>query len=166
MYKYGIVVSNRLSMFSSSFKRENLKAFNMFADGLGNQRYELEFLLKMHCSLPSFFFNKELIKMNVDTIVVFDGHVRANFLEWLISVNPNKRVILWLWNTVKEIGDTIPIEKIPPKVEIWSYSEFDCRKYGFKYNTNFIGNLPKIITIMISKGIYILLARIKGDLIR
>lgn len=75
--------------------------------------------------------------MQTDTIIVFDGHARKEFLKWVSEVNPGKRLIFWCWNTVEEIEKNLLLKDIPNEFEIWSYSHYDCNKYGLRYNTTF-----------------------------
>jgi hypothetical protein len=137
MAKYIIVRSNRLNAFSDKINSNNLKVINMFSTM--NLPFTIceEILLKSRMRLPEYFYNPQLINVNANTIIVFDGHVRIDFLKWLKGKNPNRRIILWFWNTVEEIGDNLPLDKIPVGIELWSYSEYDCRNYGLKYNTTF-----------------------------
>ena len=67
-------------------------------------------------------------------IIVFDTFVTPKYLQWLCTRYPDKRILLWYWNPAP--ADRF-FDLFPRRVEIWSYSPEDCRKYGFRYNTQF-----------------------------
>lgn len=69
-----------------------------------------------------------------DKIIVFDSYTTPGYLYWLCREYPDKRIILWFWNMVK---DPEWLKKIPPQVEVWSYARADCAAYGLKHNTQF-----------------------------
>jgi hypothetical protein len=69
-----------------------------------------------------------------DLIIVFDTHTGPTYLNWLCSRHPDKRVILWFWNPVQRLER---FEHLNPRVERWTYSEPDARKYGMRLNTQF-----------------------------
>jgi hypothetical protein len=137
MDKTVIIRSNRLNLIPKEMKCKNMTVEYMFAD-LGKVSYWIkEFCVFFKLRVFEKYYNPKLKNLDADTIIVFDGHVRIQFLEWLKKNNPNKRIILWCWNTVQEIGDKIPMDKIPAGIEKWSYSKFDCKKYNLHYNTTF-----------------------------
>ncbi len=69
-----------------------------------------------------------------DRIIVFDTHARPDYLLWLCRHYSDKRLILWFWNPVPGRS---AIELVPRRMEIWSYSPRDCRRYGLRGNTPF-----------------------------
>lgn len=81
------------------------------------------------------WFNKELNNLKYNTIIIFDSLINVDFIQWIKKNNPNKRIILWYWNPVRN--------SINPKLlnqdicEIWSYSLTDCKNYKLQYNTTF-----------------------------
>lgn len=83
------------------------------------------------------YYNQNLKNVEEDVIIVFDPHVRIQFLVWLRKNNPDKRIIMWFWNTIAEIGKNLPLDEIPESIEKWSYSKYDCAKYSLEYNTTF-----------------------------
>ena len=138
--KYAIVRSNRLNSFKDKLNTDSTCVMNMFDFSNVFYRIIVELCLKLHIPISTKLFNQELTNVDADTIIVFDGHARKEFLEWLKNSNPTKRLIYWCWNTVKEISENFDINTIPDGYEIWSYSKYDCDKYGLKYNTTFFWN--------------------------
>ena len=69
-----------------------------------------------------------------DKIIVFDSYTTPRYLYWLCRRNPDRRVILWFWNRVR---DPEWLRHIPPQVEVWTYSRSDSERYGLKHNTQF-----------------------------
>lgn len=84
------------------------------------------------------FYNFKNIKdVSDDWIIVFDASVSVHYLKKLKNLFPTKRIIFWYWNDVKY---AIHPSKIPEGIEVWSYSEQDCKKFNLKHNTQFILN--------------------------
>lgn len=135
--KYVIVRSNRLNSFGNDVDQSNVSVKNMFRDGNLFSVILKEVLLKLRLRIPDYLFNPELKDLDADTIIVFDGHARASFLEWLMKNNKGKRLIFWCWNTVDEIEHNFSLNNVPSEYEIWSYSEHDCQERGYSYNTTF-----------------------------
>lgn len=79
-------------------------------------------------------FNVPKLTENDDKIIVFDTLVTPQYLYWLCEHYTNQRIILWYWNPVSTKSR---FDLFPRRVEIWSYSPADCKKYGFRYNTPF-----------------------------
>ena len=84
--------------------------------------------------LPGLCYSHPRFRDGDDKIIVFDSYTTARQLSWLRSNWPDKRVILWYWNTVTNDG---LIRKLPQGVELWSYSIKDCERYGMRFNTQF-----------------------------
>lgn len=135
--KYVIVRSNRLNPFGKDIDAGNITVLNMFRETGAFLTVVKEILLKLKRNIPTNLFNPDLKDLDVDVIIVFDGHARTSFLKWLKDNNKGKRMIFWCWNTADEIERNFSFDKIPSEYEIWSYSEHDCQTRGFTYNTTF-----------------------------
>ena len=136
MSRYTVVRSNRLNSFGD-FICDDVKVIDMFEMTSVFKKIAVELCLKIHIKIPKWLFNKNLVGIDSDSIIVFDGHARPEFLTWLAVNNPRKRMIFWCWNTVKEIEKNLRLQSIPHVYEIWSYSERDCIKYSLMHNTTF-----------------------------
>ncbi|VED91392.1 Uncharacterised protein [Streptococcus equinus] len=136
MNDVAIIRSNRLNMFGDSLNG-GIKVYGMFDFTNKIRMLETEFKLHFHRTLSDSCFNDKLRNISEETIIVFDGHVRKEFLVWLRKLHPNKRIILWLWNTVDEIEKNFNLNDVPMSIEVWSYSKYDCEKNGYNYNTTF-----------------------------
>lgn len=137
---YVIVRSNRLNTFNGKLNTDTTEVIDMFNFNNHINQGIVESYLKLHLDIPEKYYNQRLKNVSADTIIVFDGHARLFFLNWLRDNNPGRRLIFWCWNTVDEISDSFDIRTIPKEYEIWSYSKYDCKKYGLKYNTTFFWN--------------------------
>ena len=80
---YTIVRSNRLNSFSNKLDTDISNVKNMFKLNGVADKILLEICLKLHISIPKRLFNPELKNDSSDVIIVFDGHARKEFLEWL-----------------------------------------------------------------------------------
>jgi hypothetical protein len=79
-------------------------------------------------------FNSDISASEGDVIIVFDEFSSRPFLRWVEKRYPQQRKIFWYWNSV---SFSVPPQIVPDSFEIWSYSTFDCQKYGFSFNTQF-----------------------------
>ena len=68
------------------------------------------------------------------TVIVFDSYTSLRYMTWLCRTYPDRRVILWFWNPVRQPDW---LKRLPPQVEVWSYSKRDCERYGLRHNTQF-----------------------------
>lgn len=89
--------------------------------------------------LPSdVFYTRPEFEEGDDKIVCFDTYTSVRELEWLCETCPDKRVIFWFWNMVKSPEWFEKwAKKVPERVELWSFSLTDCRRYGLRHNTQF-----------------------------
>lgn len=79
-----------------------------------------------------------------DKIIVFDTGNVADIVSFLRKKYPDKRIIVWYWNSVKA---AVHPDKITAKnIEFWSFDEQDCAEYGFNFNTQFFieGNMKRV----------------------
>ena len=154
MERFVIVRSNRLNAFGTKLNSDVCRVVNMFSDRNCIQKVEKEIKLFVHISLPDKIFNQELVGVEEENIIIFDGHVRIEFLSWIRRNNPKKRIILWLWNTVDEVKKNLKLENVPKGIEIWSYSKYDCKKYKINYNTTFFWEKQKKAEGEITQDLY------------
>lgn len=78
------------------------------------------------------FINPEIFSLKPDLVILFDSGVTKNLLEQIEKAFPNARLIFFYFNPVALSFD---IRLIPRRFEVWSYSAYDCEKYGIKKNT-------------------------------
>lgn len=83
---------------------------------------------------PGLCYSRPKFRDGDDKIIIFDSYTTTRQLKWLRNNHPDKRVILWYWNSV--INDSL-IRNHPQGVELWSYSTKDCERFGMRYNTQF-----------------------------
>lgn len=81
-----------------------------------------------------------------DTIIIFDTGNASYISSFLKNSYPNKRVIVWYWNSVTA---SISVETVGKEIEVWSFDPMDCKKYGMRFNTQFFieDNLKRRQTI-------------------
>ncbi len=132
-----IIKSNRSLLISKKRICELFRIDNMFENMPKRYMILKDILIYGGVKLNENYYNHKLKNVKEEIIIIFDAHVRIQFLTWIVKNNPGKRIILWLWNTMEEIGSHIPLKKVPTEIEIWSYSPYDCKKYNLKHNTTF-----------------------------
>ena len=70
-----------------------------------------------------------------DYVILFDTGNAPYIVAMIRRRYPKKRIVVWYWNPV---SGSVPYEKYnSERIEFWSFDPADCKKYGFKYNTQF-----------------------------
>ncbi len=81
-----------------------------------------------------FYYSRPRFAEGDDKIIVFDTYSSTRFLRWLCRHYPDKRIIFWYWN---KLDNPDRMKKIPPEIEVWSFSLTDSRRYSLRSNTQF-----------------------------
>lgn len=74
-----------------------------------------------------------------DLIILFDTYYNDGIIDYIHKLNSNIKIILYCWNSIREISSRVNIDKIlnDARIEIWSYNKMDCIKYSLIYNPQF-----------------------------
>ena len=74
-----------------------------------------------------------------DLIILFDTYYNDGIIDYIHKLNSNSRIVLYCWNSIREISSRVNIDRIlnDTRIEIWSYNKMDCIKYSLKYNPQF-----------------------------
>lgn len=90
---------------------------------------------KSSCPKKEIWFNKKYNLDKFESLIIFDAAVNYDLVKFVKKLYPDKRLIFWYWNPVRNsIDPTLLSSEICEK---WSYSPEDCKKYNLKYNTTF-----------------------------
>ena len=82
----------------------------------------------------SLIYTNPKLKNGEDKIIVFDSFSTPRYLNWLCKKHPEDRIILWFWNPAQK---GFFCGNVDPRVEMWTYSQKDSKKYGIRLNTQF-----------------------------
>ncbi len=153
------------------FKKSGADYSTIFRSGLIQQ---IDRCLHHHISPRSLVYNRPACRETDDKIIVFDTYTDSGHLKWLCRQYPDKRIILWFWNTME---NPKAVDMVPRRVEIWSYSKRDCSRYGFRYNTTFYFDdlakntaepaknpVPRVLFVGREKGREAILRQMKEEL--
>ncbi|GEM_PF-123464 len=135
--KVVLVRSNKFKLIDKNIRDELFYVEDMFRPLNKIERIIKDVGIYFRRNIIKSYYNGNLKNSKANVIIVFDPHCRIQFLKWLRKNNPDKKIVLWFWNTIAEIGKNIPLEQIHESIEKWSYSKYDCEKYKFNYNTTF-----------------------------
>ncbi|OUP58045.1 hypothetical protein B5F14_08285 [Faecalitalea cylindroides] len=105
--------------------------------GLGNifSRKLLSYIFKYDLKiLKRLFRNRSILKDPDNFIIVFDSRMSTDFLEWIMINKPLAKLVFWYWNPIRK---TIPLEDIPQRYDVWSYSMYESNKYNIKFHEQF-----------------------------
>lgn len=106
-------------------------------------RILLEILRRTRIS-QHILFNKNILCSEYDYIIVQDGIITKEFLQWLLKNCPNSKILFQYTNMVGKAHHLYP-KQIPQGIEIWTYDKHDSEKYKIRlskcggYYTSFIG---------------------------
>ena len=75
-----------------------------------------------------------------DIIVIFDNMILVPFLK--LKANWHTRIIYWRWNILTE-AEAHKLWYVKPFCELWTFDEFDSKKYGMNLNNQFYGIIPQ-----------------------
>lgn len=130
-----IIYNDNNSYFAKVIQRNGIQVFSAYkpSNVISRILRKIHFNLKLPGSNIWFLENKML--KNFDTIIIFDVVMRFEYISFIRKKYPQKRLILWYWNPVRNsIDQNLFSTDICEK---WSYSLEDCKKYNLKYNTTF-----------------------------
>lgn len=131
--------------YMSVIKRNNIDILPMYKayKGIGWKMAAL-YVQKLNLPLQQIWYENWREKVReYDNAIVFNRNLNWNIIEFLKKKNPNIRVIVWYWDTLKREQE-IPA-KYHKMCEIWSFDPVDCIKYNFKKNVQFY--VPRIANI-------------------
>lgn len=130
----------------------------------------------LHLPMKSIWYGnwKRNIK-KYNTFIIFDRILSWDIIKYISKENSDARIILWYWNPVM---NAIGLPKKNRNLEIWSFDERDCDRYGLRKNTQFfvgddsVWNITndtsdckkKALFIGIDKGRYPILKKIAMEL--
>ena len=106
--------------------------------------YFLRFL-KIFCRVFKIYFsflgkllwNIDFLQLSkASIIIVFDSSIDIYFCRLLQHIYPNKKLILYYWNTIDFLKEK-QISQFKHYWDIYSFDLNDCRKYQLKYNKLF-----------------------------
>lgn len=55
---------------------------------------------------------------------------------------------------MEEIKNNLNLDRIPKGIEVWSYSEYDCKKNNYKYNTTFFWDRKREAIAEVEQDVY------------
>lgn len=133
-----ILIDNNNNNFFPDKIGEN-RVLNIYKSNAYLNRVFRKILFKIHFPLMKIFFtdwDKEAKKS--DLIILLDTGNAKYLLPYLKKKYKDSKIILWYWNPVSKSIDPSDVDY--EDIEVWSFDPEDCKKYGFKYNTQFFVN--------------------------
>lgn len=122
---------HRTSVFKPMFEKSGVIHRNQFRSPFMLRAMSFPGFYRLPSAL---FYSTPKFTKGDDKIIIFDTYSKPRMVDWLCKKWPDKRIIFWYWNPVNGSGLR---EQVPERVEFWSYSKEDCKKFGFRYNTQF-----------------------------
>lgn len=82
------------------------------------------------------WYNKEILKEKYEIINIIDVNITTHYLNWMKKKFP-KTQLNFLYNNMVGKARNIEPAKIPKDIRIWTYDDYDARKYGIKLLENY-----------------------------
>lgn len=82
------------------------------------------------------WYNKEILNNKYECINIIDVNITSHYLKWIKKIYPNAH-INFLYDNMVGKARNIPPNKIPNSIDIWTYDDYDSRKYGIKLRKNY-----------------------------
>lgn len=133
-----IIYNDNNSYFAKEIQKNGIQVFSAYKplNVIFRVLRKIHFKLKLPGS--KIWFQKNHTLKKFDSIIIFDAVKRFEYLSFIREKYPQKRLILWYWNPVRNSITPDLLKEI--KCEKWSYSIEDCTKHNLKYNTTFYFN--------------------------
>ncbi|MBV4420080.1 hypothetical protein KM800_12225 [Clostridium tyrobutyricum] len=134
--KYLILANDNSGLFSF---QKSISDKILIKDAERGKKFFQRFLRKIHYKFNLPFTKIWFPWINdikfFDTIIIFDRGNTKYIAQYIANRYPNKRIIIWFWNSIKYSISPKDFNNIP--CEVWSFDKMDCKKYELNYNTSF-----------------------------
>lgn len=135
---------------TNDYYQEQRKKYEIDAEWVFKNDYLLIRILrklfkKIYPRLLAFLYGDWKNKIGSYDLIIVHESLYSAYAAYYITKRTKKRVILWYWNSIGH-GTFIHPELINC-CELWSYDQYDCKKYNMQYNTTYYFSkisIPKV----------------------
>ena len=96
-----IIKANNNDLISKTILNRGYQLESMYSGGKNVlTRFLRRFFIRYSLPFYKKWFNKKILKYDVENIIVFDSLLSEKFIEWLYKKS-NVNIHVWYWNIVK-----------------------------------------------------------------
>lgn len=128
-------------MASTGYARKAIekKGMRVFSPYWGNHmplRIFREACFKLPFLPTALWYNKEILCGRYEYINIIDVNITSDYLKWIKRNYPKAQINFIYNNMVGKARNIVP-EKIPEGIRVWTYDDYDARKYGIRLFNNY-----------------------------
>lgn len=82
------------------------------------------------------WYNKSFLDENYKFIIIIDVNITRHYLKWIIKKFPEAQ-INFLYDNMVGMARNISPKKIPDTIRVWTYDDYDARKYNIFLQKNY-----------------------------
>lgn len=113
-----------------------LKVFSPYYGDNGVLRMLREICFRLPFFPKSIWYNKCVLNERHEIINILDVNVTRHFLKWIVKYFPNSQ-INFIYENMVGMARNINPEQIPQGIRIWTYDDYDARKYNIRLYDNY-----------------------------
>lgn len=112
-------------------QNEGYKMYNPYIERNVIERVLREICFRCPFLPHKIWYNKRLCKEEAKYVIVSDPLITVEYLKWIQNVFPNAQLNFLYGNMVGKAKHVYP-SQIPEGWRIWTYDDFDSKKYGLR----------------------------------
>lgn len=129
-----LIIYDSINFFKPLINQNGIKCYPSMDEVNSISRIFRKLSLSTGLFKPFWYGSWKKVTKGVDVVVIFATN-RVDFIEHLININPDVRVIVWFWNPVFRCFKPFNIKS--KGIEFWSFDPEDCKRYNMRFNSTF-----------------------------
>lgn len=119
-----------------NIENEGITVYSPYHGDDGFLRILREFCFRIPFLPKAIWYNKSFLNGNYSFINIIDVNITKHFLKWIIKFFPNAQVN-FIYNNMVGKARNISPKKIPKGIRIWTYDDYDAKKYNINLFNNY-----------------------------
>lgn len=119
-----------------NIEKEGIKVYSpYFGDELPLRLFR-EACFRLPLLPKKIWYEKEFLKRELQYVIIIDVNITVHYLKWIKRQFPNSKIIFLYDNMVGKARNISP-KRVPEGIRIWTYDDFDSRKYQISLTKNY-----------------------------
>lgn len=119
-----------------SIEKKGVKVFSPYYGNNMPLRIFREVCFRLPMLPKVIWYNKDILREKYDFINIVDVNITTHYLNWIKKKYP-KAQLNFLYDNMVGKARNIEPAKIPNGIRVWTYDDYDARKYGIKLFKNY-----------------------------
>lgn len=119
-----------------TIEEKGVKVFSPYFGDAGFLRIIREICFRIHFFPKVEWYNKSFLCGNYKYIIIIDVNITKHYLKWIIKHFPETQINFVYDNMVGKARNISP-KRIPEGIRIWTYDDYDARKYNLFLQKNY-----------------------------